>query len=157
MRLSVVAIALFSLETRAQIIFSESFSSSACDLRNIGNGKARDGFIRDNGAVSSILDKNNIPIYCPIPKDALSSKISVAIMAGNLANVSRKFSCVLSEYDLFNFKVRSIRRAVTVAPGFGQPLFFDQIQLDSWLNYVELRCELPPGGSYGAIAVDNYL
>jgi len=154
--LLVVIVSFCSMGTQAQLISSQAVSSSSCDLRNIGNGKARDGFIRDNGAVMNILDNNNIPIYCPIKKDADATRITVAIMAGNLRDISQKFVCVLTEYDPLNFKIRSVRRAVTIAPGYGEALFCDQVQLASWLNYVELRCELPPSGLYGVIAVDNH-
>ncbi|MEM9255902.1 MAG: hypothetical protein AAGA91_10655 [Pseudomonadota bacterium] len=111
--------------------------------------------IRENGQIRSRLDDLNIPIYCPLSIQPFGLFYEVGIVASNRDVSFRRFVCVLSEYNIVNQRVRSLQRAANIAPGESDFLFFQQVELEDSVNRLDLRCEMPPKGAYGAITVDN--
>lgn len=150
-----LSISLFSLETKAQVL-SLMTSASMCDLRNIGNGKARQGMIRENGTINNILNDLNIPIYCPLTIEFDKPKYEVAIRALNGNSSTQRFRCVVSEYDINNFKIRSVAKSLNLQGGFADTLYFPNLRMSSVTNRLDMRCEMPPRGGYGWIAMDSY-
>lgn len=151
--LLLAATLLAPLQVKADFVSSVT-SASICDLRNMGNVLAQKGLIRQNGTITNILSGNNIPVFCPIITSIYATQgYDVFIRILNPSSSTRSFSCVLSQYDQFNNKTRSIKRSMNLSPLFSAGLTFYNLGVIPVNERLDLRCEVPPGGAYGALSV----
>ena len=74
---------------------------------------------------------------------------SVALKNGS--NVTQDFACALEEYNLESVKVRSTGRSIAVPAGQTGFIEYDPIFLTTPVNYLSLRCILPPRGMVGEV------
>lgn len=129
-------------------------SASMCNLRNMGNGLARQGLLREYGTITNILSSNNIPVFCPIITSLYAENdYNVTVSILNPAPFTLQFSCILSQYDLLNFRTRSVKRTENVQSGYASSLNFFDLGVIPAGERLDLRCEVPPGGAYGAVLV----
>lgn len=124
-----------------------------CDSKNPGGEGTRRFYRETDGQAVNISPNETFPVVCPVPRvfGKLTYDIVIRLSNGG-TSVNQTIACALEEYDLGSFLVRTVGRSKNYPPLWSEDLSWMGYRLADEVNYLVVRCILPPRSYVGLFA-----
>lgn len=122
-----------------------------CEPKNPGGEETRLYFRQQDGVAINLSQSATFPVVCPVIVEFDLEPYYTAVALKNGSNKIQDFACALEEYNLESVKVRSTGRSIPVPPGNTGIIEYGPVFLTNPVNYLSLRCILPPRGMVGEV------
>lgn len=138
---------VYPLESVAQSITN----GYICAPKNPGGEETRLYFRQQDGVAINLSQSATFPVVCPVIIAFDAPPYFAGVDFRNGSSVTQKFSCALEEYDFTATLVRTTGKAISVPANGASSIVYENYYLDSFANYLSLRCIIPPRGMIATV------